>query len=120
MELREDWKYCPKCKTILEEKNIELSKENMLKKKKKDTIGIIICIVLHLGCLICLFTIGEFWEYFFVGALFSITAAYIEYHNNIIVKILFWLFVIGVIVSIALIVYAMFTCIDFITSCSLG
>ena len=31
-KVEENWKYCPKCKLPLIEKNIEFSKENMIKK----------------------------------------------------------------------------------------
>lgn len=113
--VKEGWKYCPKCKANLQNGNIEIDKEVIIQKQKEENKLAFICICIFIISLIGVFTIKEIRKVFFCIALFSITTGYIKCQNNKFIKILFWLFVIGVILFILYIVFMVFFCLQLIS-----
>ena len=113
-EIRDGWKFCPKCKANLKMGNIETNKEIIDEKIKKDRRNALICIFIFLISTFALFTVNKYSTLFFLISLITIVTGFIKYRNNIIIKILFWMFLIGVILFIVLIIFLIVTCIDMI------
>ena len=100
------------------EKNIEFSKENMIKKQKQDKRDSIICIVIFLLGIFGIFFLNNYSIICFSISLISIVTGFIKYPNNIVIKILFWIFLICVILFGIIIIILFFTIINFILSCT--
>lgn len=111
--IKDNWKYCPKCKSNLQNENIETNKEIVVQKQKDENKQSFICICIFILGIIGMFTIDNFEGIFFLTSLISIVTGFIKYQNNKIIKILFWLFLIGVILYILLIIIIIFTCAKF-------
>lgn len=104
-ELKENWKTCPKCSTIIED-NIDNTqqlevigveqKQALPQSDGKDKIYLIVFVIsVVLG-----FTIEKIRGICFVVALITIVTAYIKYPKSRAIKILFWLFLVGIVVTI--------------------
>ena len=117
-KVEENWKYCPKCKLPLIKKNIEFSKENMIKKQKQDKRDSIICIVIFLLGIFGIFFLNNYSIICFSISLISIVTGFIKYPNNIVIKILFWIFLICVILFGIIIIILFFTIVNFILTCN--
>lgn len=108
--VQENWKYCPKCKSNLQNGNIEMNKEVIIQKSKKEKKNSLICLCIFFMGIIGLFTIDNYKGLFFIASLISIVTGFIKYQNNKFIKVLFWLFLIGVILYFILIIIIIFTC----------
>ncbi len=117
-KVEEIWKYCPKCKLPLIKKNIEFSKENMIKKQKQDKRDSIICIVIFLLGIFGIFFLNNYSIICFSISLISIVTGFIKYPNNIFIKILFLIFLICVILFGIIIIILFFTIVNFILTCN--
>ena len=111
-EVKEVWRYCPKCKNVLTEKTIEINQEEIIKKREKDKQGAIICMILFMLGILVLFLIEKYSAICFFLSLFSIVTGFIKYQNNIFIKILFWLFLISIVLYGIVIIILIFTCVD--------
>lgn len=110
-----DLKYCPKCKSDLQNENIEINKEVAMHQHKTEKENPIICLCLFFIGIIGLFTIDNYKVLFFFTALISIVTGFIKYQNNKLIKVLFWLFLISVIAYYILIIIIIYTCVDAIS-----
>lgn len=111
-EVKEGWRYCPKCKNILTEKTIEINQEEIIKKREKNKQGAIICMIIFMLGILGLFLIEKYSVICFFLSLFSIVTGFIKYQNNIFIKILFWLFLISIVLYGIVIIILIFTCVD--------
>ena len=109
-EIEKDWKFCPKCKTVLQSENIETNKDVIIEQHNQKNINSFICLCIFLISIVTLFTVDKYKWISFIISLISIVTGYIKYPNNKIIKILFWLFLIGVVICILLILIIIFTC----------
>lgn len=111
-EINENWKYCPKCKAYLQNGNIEINKEVILAQNKKEKKNSLICLCIFFIGIIGLFTVDTYKGFFFLMSLISIVTGFIKYQNNKLIKVLFWLFLVGVALYILMIIIIIFTCIN--------
>lgn len=109
-DIEKDWKYCPKCKSNLQNGNIETNKEVIIRQNKQEKKNSLICLCIFFIGIFGLFTIDNYKGLFFLVSLISIVTDFIRYQNNKFIKVLFWLFLIGVILYIILIIIIIFTC----------
>lgn len=110
LDIKKEWKYCPKCKSDLQNGNIEINKEIIIQQNKKEKKNSLICLCIFFIGIIGLFIADNYKGLFFLASLISIVTAFIKYQNNKLIKVLFWLFLIGVILYIILIIIIIFTC----------
>ncbi len=129
-EVKEDWKYCPKCKTILLEENIIRDEEfvNTEKSKRKRELTIYLSLF-FVGILISILamariipsnlsTLGS------VTSLVTITTSFIKFRDSILVKVLFWIYIIAMILITIYVIFMLLLCVscvselpEFIDSC---
>lgn len=117
-DVQENWKYCPKCKSDLQNGNMEINKEVIIEQLKKEKKNSLICLCIFFMGIVGLFTIDNYKGLFFLASLISIVTGFIKYQNNKLIKVLFWLFLIGVILYIILIIIIIFTCANAISAIS--
>ncbi len=111
-EINENWNCCPKCKAYLQNGNIETNREVIIQQNKKENRESLICLFIFFVGIMGLFTIDSYKGVFFLTSLISIVTGFIKYQNNKLIKVLFWLFLIGVAIYILLIIIIIFTCIN--------
>ncbi len=120
VKIEKNWEYCPNCRENLLNENIETNKETIIEKTDKDKTNSMICIFVFLINIIALFTMDHYNGIFFILALISIVTGFIKYPNSKIIKVLFWLFLIGVILYVLLIIVLLITCLNMITNCDVS
>ena len=109
-KINDNWKYCPKCKNILNSETTEMNEQKIIEFKKKETKEAIVYSVLFFIGLLGLFTFKSVKGIFFLISLISIVTGFIKCPNNKFIKILFWLFLICVVTYIIFIIVLVFTC----------
>ena len=117
-KLNDNWKYCPKCKNILNGETIEMNEEKIIESKRKESKESIIYIVIFFIGLLGLFTSESAKGIFFLMSLISIVTGFIKCPNNKFIKVLFWLFLICIILYIIFIIVLVFTCANAVVNCN--
>lgn len=117
-KINDNWKYCPKCKNILNSETIEMNEQNIIESKRKETKEAIVYIVLFFIGLLGLFTSESAKGIFFLISLISIVTGFIKCSNNKFIKILFWLFLICIAIYIIFIIVLVFTCANAVANCN--
>ena len=115
-KLNKNWKYCPKCKNILNSKTIEMNEEKIIESKRKEENNSIICIIIFFIGLLGLFT-TKLKGIFFLMSLISIVTGFIKCPNSKFIKTLFWVFLIFIIILIILLILIIITCENAINAC---
>lgn len=115
-KLNADWKYCPKCKNILNSEDIEMNEEKIIELKRKELKTSMICIVIFFIGLLGLSIFKSSAGIFFLMSLISIVTGFIKCPNNKFIKVLFWLFLFSVILYILFMIVAAFTCVNLIAN----
>ncbi len=115
-QVKEDWKYCPNCKANLQNGNIETDEKVIIEQNEKDKKNSLICICIFLISTLLLFITNKYAIVFFLISLISIVTGFIKYPNNKIIKVFFWLFLIGIIFYVLLITFLLLTCENILTS----
>lgn len=111
-KLKEGWNYCPKCKNILNAETIEMDEEKIIKSKKKELKESIIYIIIFFAGMLGIFISKSAKGIFFIVSLISIVTGLIRCPNSIFIKILFWLYLIGLIFYVIFIFTLISTCIN--------
>ncbi|MCI9279260.1 MAG: hypothetical protein HFJ02_00475 [Bacilli bacterium] len=108
--IQKDWNYCPKCKSNLQNGNREINKEIILEQKKNEKKKAFICLCGFFIGIIGTLISNHYKDKFFFISLISIVNGFIKYPTNKLIKILFWLFLIGIIIYALIIIFILFTC----------
>ena len=108
-KLNKNWKYCPKCKNILNSKTIEMNEEKIIESKRKEENNSIICIIIFFIGLVGLFT-TKLKGIFFLTSLISIVTGFIKCPNSRFIKILFWVFFISIIILLVYLILIIIAC----------
>ena len=117
-KVKEEWKYCPKCKSILNCQTVEKNEEKIIEAKKQESKEAIIYIVIFFVGVLGLFVCESVKGIFFLISLISIVTGFIKCSNNKFIKLLFWLFLIFIIIYIIFIIVLVFTCSNAVANCN--
>ena len=117
-KVNDDWKYCPKCQNILNAETKEVDETKIIEKKEKEKKDELIYIIIFLVSTTCLFAFDRLSLLFFLISLITIVTGFIKCPNSKIIKIFFWLFLSFVLLYVLFLIMLMFTCINFISSCT--
>ena len=130
-ELNEKWIICPKCSNsvnhndktsecipkaeVINNEENHHSSENIsnLFGIRKDRL----CIIIFTISIVLGFIIIQIRGICFLAALMSIVTGFIKYPQNRAIKILFWLFIAGIIIYIISIILVLFMCASLLNSC---
>ncbi len=115
-EVEKGWKYCPKCKTNLEDGNMEPNKKVIMEKLESEKKNSWIYLCIFLINIIAMFISQDLRGLFFVGALISISTGSLKCPNSKILQFVFCLFAIAVVLYILAIIFMLFTCIHTINT----
>lgn len=106
----ENWKYCPNCKTSLQEGNIEVNEDKAIKKKSNEKTEVIIYTCLFLVGIAGLFISNNYENIFFLISLISIVTGFIRCRNSRLIKVLFWLFLLAIVLYFIAFIVLMYAC----------
>lgn len=106
------WRYCPKCSLLITENTIEYDEMKILEKQKKEKQKAAIYISIFLLGLIGMSVFDKIAGICFLASLVSIVTGFIECQNSIVIKVLFWIFLICIIVFFVIIFVAAYTCLS--------
>ena len=122
-ELKDEWKICPQCHEVLEEKNrvntkkLEDENKKEITKKKEDNksneyIGAYL-LIFFLSLLLGIFISEIRWICLAISFITIITA-HIKLPNSKVIKVIFWLYIIGIIIYILYILFILFLFVKYI------
>jgi len=127
-ELKDDWNICPKCSLSIENKNEIIANENIQpnetpKVEEKQDVSNYegkdkIYLIVFLGSIVSGILIKQISGLAFIAALITIVTGYIQYPENRAIKILFWLFLAGIVLYIIFIILMLFMCANAVSNYS--
>ena len=121
-ELKENWIVCPKCSELVvnNDENIQqtdlikiVQNQELPKSDGKERIYLIIFLI----CILLGSIIEQLRTICFFMSLTTIVAGFIKYPNSRAIKVLFWLFLTGIVICIIYITLIIFACTKAISSC---